>query len=285
MNTKALNSLAATICAAQATNRTPMGIALAIDSAGQHLTPELVAEVERLRLLQNAQPAALSEVQLEALIDAGNRARNDYYHERACSCSEWPTGCATDPDYANGYWDSDTFAVAAAAVIGAWESMRAPAEADELARPRAERSPVLETEQAALLAELIGDVQPARVSLLLALGESVRDRRDHDHTTQNEDWFCTNLAAYMGERMAPVLRRLLNSEAEQARLRARVAELEAERKRGGCEQCGASPEEWCERCASCPQGCFGGSPKSEPCLIQPASEFNYGPEPLEYRLG
>ncbi|MER6778478.1 MULTISPECIES: hypothetical protein [unclassified Streptomyces] len=85
----------------------------------------------------NAQPAELTEVQLEALIDAGNGARNDYYHERACSCSEWPEGCATDPDYANGYWDSDTFAISAAAVVGAWESMRAPAEADELALLRA----------------------------------------------------------------------------------------------------------------------------------------------------
>lgn len=88
---------------------------------------------------------------------------------------------------------------------------------------------VLESEPAALLAEMVGDARPARVGLLLELGASVRDRLAHDHGSQREDWYCMNLAAYMGERMGPVLRRLLNSEAEAARLRARVAELEAER--------------------------------------------------------
>ncbi|MFJ4649511.1 hypothetical protein ACIP6Q_39255 [Streptomyces bobili] len=72
------------------------------------------------------------------------------------------------------------------------------------------------------IAELIGDAKPAAPSLLVSFGESVRDRREHDHSTQCEDWFCLNLAAYMGERMGPVLRRLLDAEA-------RVGELLAER--------------------------------------------------------
>jgi len=104
-------------------------------------------------------------------------------------------------------------------------------ELERLRAQAAEQTTELETEQAALLAEMIGDVQPARVSVLLSLGESVRDTRGHDHTSQREDWYCTNLVAYMGERMAPVLRRLLNSEARAAQLAARVAELEAERTR------------------------------------------------------
>ncbi len=105
--------------------------------------------------------------------------------------------------------------------------LQSPETAAELTRLRS--GPVLETEQAALLAEMIGDVQPARVSVLLSLGESVRDQRAHDHSSQREDWYCTNLVAFMGERMGPVLRRLLNAEAKAAQLAARVAELESER--------------------------------------------------------
>ncbi|MFE3578770.1 hypothetical protein [Streptomyces vinaceus] len=101
------------------------------------------------------------------------------------------------------------------------------AQRDRLRARVAERTPGL-TEQAALLAEMIGDVQPARVTVLLSLGEAVRDQREHDHS-QREDWYCTNLVAFMGERMGPVLRRLLNSEAKAAQLAARVAELETER--------------------------------------------------------
>lgn len=79
-------------------------------------------------------------------------------------------------------------------------------------------STVLTPEQRATIAALIGNAQPARNSLLTSLGESIRDRREHEHPTW-EDLFCLNLVSYMGERMAPVLRRLLDAEA-------RVAELE-----------------------------------------------------------
>ncbi|MFJ4365092.1 hypothetical protein ACIP4S_13165 [Streptomyces chartreusis] len=73
------------------------------------------------------------------------------------------------------------------------------------------------------LARQLGDVQPARSELLMSFGTAVLDRREHDHTTQREDWFCLNLAAYMGERAAPVLRRLLDAESEIARLRDELA--------------------------------------------------------------
>ncbi|MFI8278566.1 hypothetical protein ACIGBH_27570 [Streptomyces sp. NPDC085929] len=49
MNTKALNSLADLICRAQEQDRTPMGIAFAIDAAGRHMTPDVAAELARLR--------------------------------------------------------------------------------------------------------------------------------------------------------------------------------------------------------------------------------------------
>ncbi|MFE0036787.1 hypothetical protein [Streptomyces sp. NPDC059015] len=45
MRTKALNQLAGVICAAQAKDRTPMGIAMAIESAGMMQTPETVAQL------------------------------------------------------------------------------------------------------------------------------------------------------------------------------------------------------------------------------------------------
>ncbi|MFK0154199.1 hypothetical protein ACIQVK_19265 [Streptomyces sp. NPDC090493] len=79
---------------------------------------------------------------------------------------------------------------------------------------------LLTPEQRTALAQQLGDAQqPARNGLLMAFGESVQERRDHDHTTQCEDWYCLNLAAYMGERAAPVLRRLLDAEARADRYR------------------------------------------------------------------
>ncbi|MEV4335716.1 hypothetical protein [Streptomyces sp. NPDC049590] len=92
-------------------------------------------------------------------------------------------------------------------------------------------------EQRAKIAELIGDAKPATSALLLTFGGSVRDRREHDHGTQREDWYCLNLSAYMGERVAPVLRRLLDAEAENDQLRAQLAgeELAYERLRVALE--------------------------------------------------
>lgn len=146
MNTASLNLLAATILAAQKSDRTPMGIAFAIASAGQHLTPEIAAELNRLRLLQNAQPAELSEAQVDALADAGNRALNDHYHDDLCHCSGWPEGCASSGNYFAGSWDTAAFSIGMAAVIGAWESMRARSDANELARLRA-REPELKDDR------------------------------------------------------------------------------------------------------------------------------------------
>ncbi|MFD3749701.1 hypothetical protein ACFWVT_05450 [Streptomyces cyaneofuscatus] len=62
------------------------------------------------------------------------------------------------------------------------------------------------------LAALIGDVEPATDGLLLSFAKAVRDRREHEHPKW-EDLYCMNLSSYMGERIAPVLRRLLDAEA------------------------------------------------------------------------
>jgi hypothetical protein len=83
----------------------------------------------------------------------------------------------------------------------------------------------LTADERAGLADLIGDVKAANAKLLNAFGESVRDCREHEHP-KSEDFHCLNLTAWMGERAGLVLRRLLDVEAENGRLRARAAVLE-----------------------------------------------------------
>ncbi|MFF8467948.1 hypothetical protein [Streptomyces griseus] len=82
-------------------------------------------------------------------------------------------------------------------------------------------------EQRKAIAVQIGDVQPATDRLIGSFAESVANVRNHEHPSW-EDLYCMNLTSYMGERMAPVLKRLLDAETENARLRARVVELETQ---------------------------------------------------------
>jgi hypothetical protein len=65
----------------------------------------------------------ISEGMLDALIDQGNRALNDFYHERACSCDGYPAKCAT-PSLFFGLWDTDAFAVALPAIIARYEELK-----------------------------------------------------------------------------------------------------------------------------------------------------------------
>lgn len=139
MNTLSIGAASRIICEAMAKNRVPATIAVALDANGLLHTVETAAELVRLRLLQNAMPAELSEAQTDALADAGNRALNDHHHEDLCLCSDWPESCVSSGNYFAGRWDTAAFSIGMAAVIGAWESMRAPAEADEIARLRSDR--------------------------------------------------------------------------------------------------------------------------------------------------
>ncbi|WP_097922058.1 hypothetical protein [Streptomyces sp. wa1063] len=82
-------------------------------------------------------------------------------------------------------------------------------------------------EQRTAIAVQIGNVQPATDALIGSFAESVANVRNHEHPAW-EDLYCMNLTSYMGERMAPVLKRLLDTETENARLWARVAELETQ---------------------------------------------------------
>lgn len=137
MNTRSISGAARVICEAEGrANAVPATIAVALDAAGWLNTPDTAAELVRLRLLLNAQPATLTEDQTDALADAGNQALNDHYHDDLCHCSDWPESCASSGNYFAGSWDTAAFSIGMAAVIGLWESMRAPAEADELSRLR-----------------------------------------------------------------------------------------------------------------------------------------------------
>ncbi|AZM46612.1 hypothetical protein DMB38_13010 [Streptomyces sp. WAC 06738] len=115
------------------------------------------------------------------------------------------------------------FAIDAARMVMSPETA---ADLDRLRRLEATASSDLTRELRVALTECLGDAKPATGALLVQLGGSVRNRLAHDRSTQREDWYCMNLAAFMGERMGPVLRRLLDAEIECARLRGRVAELE-----------------------------------------------------------
>ena len=119
---------------------TLMGLGMLVPQGG-------AAELERLRSLLNAQPAELTEAQLDVLIDAGNGALSDYYHERQCACSEYPAGCVTNPAYRRegGCWDTDAFAIGLGAVLGLWESMRADVAAAELGALRARAASLTES--------------------------------------------------------------------------------------------------------------------------------------------
>jgi hypothetical protein len=96
-------------------------------------------------------------------------------------------------------------------------------------------TPALTAEERAQLAELLSPEQlPARNDLLLGLGETVRDRRDHDCSP--DDWHCDNLAAYAGERIAAVLRRLLDIATENAELLTELGGRDDEARERGIQQ-------------------------------------------------
>ncbi|MFE7128908.1 hypothetical protein [Streptomyces sp. NPDC057617] len=84
----------------------------------------------------------------------------------------------------------------------------------------------LSPEIRAVIAQQLGDAKPAQDGLLVSFGKAIADRRDHEHPKW-EDLFCLNLSSYMGERAAPVLRRLLDAEAQRDDLRDRFAEAVA----------------------------------------------------------
>jgi hypothetical protein len=134
--------------------------------AGMLVPQNGAAELARFQSLMNAEPLDLTEEQLGALVDAGNGALSDYYHERACACSEYPTTCVTNPAYRRevGYWDTDAFAIGLGAVLAVWEVMRAAVGAGDGSTRTVDEDPIRYslTEQATAAPGHIGRGQAAR---------------------------------------------------------------------------------------------------------------------------
>lgn len=97
--------------------------------------------------------------------------------------------------------------------------------ADVLPVPVGPESQSLGAGQPAVMAGLLADAKPATAELIAGLAKTVRDVREHEHPTW-EDLYCLNLLSYMGERMGPVLRRLLDAEARVAELETKLVEYE-----------------------------------------------------------
>ncbi|MEU0990467.1 hypothetical protein [Streptomyces sp. NPDC005953] len=249
--------------------------------------PGGASKLAQLGALLNAQPAELTDVQAEALIDAGNGALSDYYHERACACSEYPSSCVTDRSYRReaGHWDTDAFAIGLPAVVALWEVMRAGA-GNELARLRA-RLVALENDAQAIRGVLSPNGEDRKVPE--PLGESL---------VPAVEWLVArvaeleaDLARYVGHEPTVAeevayLRRCVTAVhdvcdgAEQQATRWEVplpvpewvetvrtaADGGAEPAESGtCRTCGAVPADWCSGCGACPDGCHGGHRRTEPC--------------------
>ena len=71
----------------------------------------------------------------------------------------------------------------------------------------------------------MADQRPATDLLLGQLAECVKDVRAHQHPERGEDLYCLNLHAFMGERMAAVLKRLADEQAEVRKLQGRIVAL------------------------------------------------------------
>lgn len=91
-------------------------------------------------------------------------------------------------------------------------------------------APLSPEQRATILAQL-ADAQPATAGLIESFASAIYQRAHHEHPSW-EDFFCLNLSSYMGEHAAPVLRRLLDAEAEVERLTADLSDWsEAARER------------------------------------------------------
>ncbi|NEA42728.1 hypothetical protein [Streptomyces sp. SID11385] len=82
----------------------------------------------------------------------------------------------------------------------------------------------LTAEQRAQIASHLREAETtATTGLLVDLAEAVANCRNHAHPKYADDIFCENLAGYISARVGPVLRRLVDIEAEAERLRAELA--------------------------------------------------------------
>ncbi|MFD7855205.1 hypothetical protein ACFV6B_13090 [Streptomyces microflavus] len=121
-------------------------------------------------------PVELTEQQLESLIDAGNRALNDHYHESQCHCDDWPASCVSSGHYFMGAWDTNAFAIGLPAVLSVWETLRNDRHAAKVSELRADNEALR-----ARVAEL--EAAESRITAVELLVEEARDKCNHSVDT------------------------------------------------------------------------------------------------------
>ncbi|MFJ9234098.1 hypothetical protein ACIRJ3_03825 [Streptomyces anulatus] len=189
----------------------------------------LTAAVELLGALPmpvgEPMPVELTEQQMEALIDAGNRALNDHYHERQCHCDAWPTSCVSSDRYFMGAWDTDAFAIGVPVVLGVWELLRNDRHAAKVAELRAR------------VAELEAQRERRRVRLVALQNDALNVRGSLSPADE-----ARKVPFELGETLTPAVDWLIN----------RVAELEALKpaRFQDCRVCG-SGYEYGQPCSGC----------------------------------
>ncbi len=102
MNTRALNSLADLICRAQEQGkRTPRGIAMAIDSAGRHMAPEIAVELAALRAREAELASYLEALKAQQAVIVGDRLTRTFAPTQVVS-AEGEFYAAVHRDYRTG---------------------------------------------------------------------------------------------------------------------------------------------------------------------------------------
>jgi hypothetical protein len=103
MNTRALNSLADLICRAQEQGkRTPMGIAMAIESAGRHMSPEIARELEALRAREAELASYLEALKAQQAAVVGDRLTRTFAPTQALRELDGEFYAAVHHDYRTG---------------------------------------------------------------------------------------------------------------------------------------------------------------------------------------
>ncbi|GGQ83379.1 hypothetical protein [Streptomyces flaveolus] len=249
MNTKRVNSAAGVILAALEQNRTPAGIALALESAGLLMTPETAADMASL----SAEAVRVAEESVAEL--KREHAENARLRERiaAVDCAQAPWGRGEDgrPLLPMGAHWTDVPELVDRKVANIQGRVDQAQPGNWFASPTAEAPDTVCTQHDGYTRTVgrFTNVLPGDLELVL-------------HAHQDLAW-CLSLIA---------------------KLRARVAELEAEQpadgitrriaptqslsvpEPGACTECGDGPSKWCAGCAKCScepkhdQGCaYAGS--------------------------
>jgi hypothetical protein len=234
VNTQRVNGAAGVILAALEQNRTPAGIALALESAGLLMTPETAADMASVSTdAVGVAERAVEELKREHAESARLRAR---LAERVVAPAPAPGAFRIVVDLENAD-DYDDAVYAAEQVQGALRGQGYKSVA------------VVDTEGERQLAALRARVaelealKPAPIQTCRACGAGY---------TYGEPCSTCEFRARMAAEVDGITRR--------------IAPTQALREEGACSECGDAPSQWCTGCAKCScvaehdLGCAGSAP-------------------------